>query len=62
MSKLPPYDRMYRNSSDGQVFYGYDDKETGTTDWYTEDGTLDCQTDTPSDDEQEEMDHENGWA
>lgn len=45
------YDRTSKNDSDGQVFYGYDDKERGTTDWYTEDGTLDCSTPTPSDDE-----------
>lgn len=44
------YDRTTQNESDGQVFYGYDDKERGTTDWYTEDGTLDSTTRTPSDD------------
>lgn len=45
------YDRYERNESDGMGFYGYDDKETGTTDWYTEDGCLDCVTATPDDDE-----------
>lgn len=55
------YDRRYRNESDGQVFYGYDDEENGRTDWYTEDGTLDSYTDTPTDDEQEQMNDENGW-
>ncbi|MEK4297455.1 hypothetical protein [Paenibacillus sp. FSL R5-0914] len=49
----PPndYDRTSTNESDGQNFFGYDDKESGTTDWYTEDGTLDCQTNTPCDDD-----------
>jgi hypothetical protein len=36
------YDRIDRNKTDGQIFYGYDDKEAGTTDWYTADGFLDC--------------------
>jgi hypothetical protein len=45
------YDRTTENESDGQTFYGYDDEEAGTTDWYTEDGILDSTTDTPSDDE-----------
>lgn len=45
------YDRTETNKSDGQTFYGYDDKEDGTTDWYTDDGTLDSTTETPSDDE-----------
>ncbi len=27
-------------------FYGYDD-DSGNTTWYTEDGTLDCETSTP---------------
>lgn len=54
------YDRRYRNRSDGQVFYGYDDGN-GRTDWYDEDGNLDSYTDTPTDDEQEQMNDENGW-
>ena len=54
------YDRMDRNKSDGQIFYGYDNDD-GTTDLYTEDGTLDARTDTPSDDEQEQIDYENGF-
>lgn len=46
------YDRYERNESDGMGFYGYDDKETGKTAWYTEDGTLDCVTETPSDEDE----------
>lgn len=42
------HDRIYTNESDGQKFYGYDN---GTTDWYTEDGTLYSYTETPSDDD-----------
>ena len=45
------YDRVHINEDDGQTFYGYDDEETGRTDWYKEDGTLDSVTDTPSDDD-----------
>jgi hypothetical protein len=45
-------DRTYQNESDGQKFYGYDDKEDGTTTWYTEDGHLDSMTRTPSDDDE----------
>jgi hypothetical protein len=45
------YDRIEVNESDGQTFYGYDDDD-GETDWYTEDGTLDSSTPTPSDDEE----------
>lgn len=48
------YDRYDVNESDGQVFYGYDDEDTGTTAWYTADGNLDYITDTPSDDEYDE--------
>ncbi|HAT4325242.1 TPA: hypothetical protein I9066_003255 [Clostridium perfringens] len=44
------HDRTYTNESDGQKFYGYDN-DNGTTDWYTEDGTLDSYTETPSDDD-----------
>ncbi len=44
------YDRTDVNESDGQVFYGYD-SDDGTTAWYTVDNTLDCITETPSDDE-----------
>jgi len=44
------YDRTDVNESDGQVFYGYD-SDDGTTAWYTADNTLDCITETPSDDE-----------
>ena len=36
--------------SGGKKFYGYDDKETGKTDWYDENGQLDSTTKTPSDD------------
>ncbi len=45
------YDRIDKNESDGQIFYGYDDKERGTTDWYTVDGFLDCTTPTPTDED-----------
>ncbi|WP_179089617.1 hypothetical protein [Paenibacillus odorifer] len=50
MSNPGDYDRTSQNESDGQKFYGTDDKESGKTDWYTEDGTLDSRTNTPSDD------------
>lgn len=46
------YDRSRTNQSDGQRFYGYDDKESKTTSWYSGNGTLDCVTDTPEDDEE----------
>ncbi|MCF2601700.1 hypothetical protein I6E26_09130 [Anaerovibrio lipolyticus] len=42
------YDRISKNESDGRIFYGYDDKEDGTTTWYDEYGNLDSRTDTPS--------------
>ena len=45
------FDRTETNDDDGQKFYGYDDEETGTTTWYDEDGTLDCETPTPDDDD-----------
>lgn len=45
------YDRVSVNESDGMTFYGYDDSDTGRTTWYTEDGTLDCVTDTPYDED-----------
>lgn len=44
------YDRVDVNESDGMVFYGYDDHDSGTTSWYTEDGSCDCVTATPDDD------------
>ena len=44
------YDRIDVNESDGQVFYGFDDKESGRTTWYDQNGSPDCITDTPSDD------------
>lgn len=52
-TKMEPtgYDRWEENESDGQILYGYDDEETGTTDWYTEDGVLDCTIETPSDED-----------
>lgn len=43
-------DRTDRNESDGQTFNGYDNND-GTTDWYTQDGTLDSRTKTPRDDD-----------
>lgn len=45
------YDRTHTNDDDGQVFYGYDDSDSGTTDWYTKENTLDSTTPTPSDDD-----------
>ena len=50
---MPNPDRVSKNDSDGQVFYGYDEKETNTTTWYSEDGQLDCITEKPFDDEEE---------
>lgn len=44
-------DRVEKNSSDGQTFYGYDDKERGTTDWYDKDGNLDSTSKTPYDED-----------
>lgn len=35
------YDRIDVNEMDGKVFYGYDDDEQGTTEWYDEEGNLD---------------------
>ena len=43
-------DRVDRNSSDGQTFFGYDQKD-GTTDWYTKDGSLDSSSKTPRDED-----------
>ena len=43
-------DRIDKNESDGQTFYGYDQKD-GTTDWYTKDGQLDSSTKTPKNDD-----------
>lgn len=43
-------DRIDKNDSDGQTFYGFDDRRSGLTDWYTKDGQLDSTTQTPSDD------------
>lgn len=48
--------RTWRNNStDGQVFYGYD-SDDGTTDWYDRNGHLDSVTRTPTDDEQDQND------
>jgi len=41
-------DNWDRVSDDG--FYGFDDRDNGTTDWYDADGTFDCSTATPWDD------------
>lgn len=46
-------DRVDRNDSDGQTFYGFD-HDDGTTDWYTADGTLDSYSKTPRDDDDDE--------
>ena len=43
-------DRVERNESAGQTFYGFDHND-GTTDWYTKDGTLDSSSKTPKDDD-----------
>lgn len=52
MEKPKDYDRVTENKDDGQVFYGYDDKDTGTTDWYTSNNMLDSTTTTPEDDDE----------
>lgn len=39
------------NEDDGKQFYGYDDGE-GYTEWYDEDGNLDCITETPGEDDE----------
>lgn len=52
------YDRTWKND-DGQTFYGVDDEDTGTTEWYDGSGGLDSVTDTPSEDEQTA--HDEGW-
>lgn len=51
MSTPENYDRVDVNESDGQVFYGYDDEESGRTYWYDSDNNLDSYTDTPYDDD-----------
>lgn len=60
----PPYDNpdwRSENESDGQVFYGYDD-DSGQTTWYSEDGDLDCTTQTPDlDDWSTERDIDEGY-
>ena len=38
------YDRIRVNESDGKVFYGYDDEDEMTIDWYDENGDLDSVT------------------
>ena len=45
-------DRIERNRSDGQTFFGYD-HDDGTTDWYTKDGILDSSSKTPNDEDDE---------
>ncbi len=45
------WDRVTVNESDGMVFFGSDDKDTGVTTWYDKDGISDSQTPTPKDDE-----------
>ena len=49
MTSPEGYDRVEVNESDGQVFYGYDDEEIGTTSWYDSDNNIDCITETPDD-------------
>lgn len=49
-------DRTWRNNStDGQTFYGYDDKDGNTT-WYDKNGYLDSRTPTPTQEEQDQND------
>ncbi len=48
-------DRTWRNSSDGEVFYGFD-SDDGKTAWYDKYGNIDSITDTPTDDEQSQND------
>ena len=45
-------DRIEKNESDGQTFYGYDQKD-GRTEWYTRYGTLDSYSKTPHDDDED---------
>ena len=45
-------DREKTNSSDGQVFYGYDNDD-GTTTWYDSNGNCDSTTSTPYDDDED---------
>jgi len=47
---MDDWDRTSTND-DGQTFYGYDDKDSNTTTWYTDDGDCDCQTSIPCDDD-----------
>lgn len=59
--ELEHYDRRYRDKTTGEVFYGMDSPDDGMTDWYRGDGTLELSYRTPTDEEQEEIDEENGW-
>ena len=61
-NELDQYDRRYRDKTTGEVFYGIDSPEDGMTDWYRGDGTLDFSSKTPTEEEQEEIDEENGWT
>lgn len=45
------WDRISVNESDGMVFYGSDDEETGYTYWYDKNGNADCQTPIPKDED-----------
>ena len=49
-------DRVDVNKSDGRRFFGYDDKESKTTDWDDSDGNLDSSTPTPEDDDDKDDD------
>ena len=40
-----------KTDEDGRKYYGHDEEESGTTTWYDESGTCDCNTDTPDDDD-----------
>lgn len=47
------WDRITVNESDGMVFYGHDDEETGYTTWYGKDGIADSQTPIPKDEDED---------
>lgn len=54
------YDRRWRDSATGEIFYGYD-QDDGETNWLSGSGDLVDVTPTPSEDEQEAQDYMNGW-
>jgi len=51
-SRPTGYDRVDTNPNNGgRTYYGYD-TGYGRTDWVAEDGTLDCITDTPTENDE----------